>query len=217
MADAVQRLSFSGAFSTVLACFLCAGCTPTPLELKERELLVAYDQFKRDSKDRDLEKDALEYWQRKAASASADRRRAEAEREYNGLALRGQAGTGEQLIAAKKVLDDPNYTSRLSTSGPQQSEVDHAWSQVRKFEQAHDNEARKVHDRLLPPLVKAASEYKVAYDTAIASGERPHQSKEVRDTLKDVREQVVQDELWVFSVKLRQDAHDRQSKSSKNR
>ena len=206
-----------GLLLAIVLSLLAAGCTPTPLDLKERAFLIEYDRFKRDSKERDLQKEALEYWRSTAASASTRRRGAEAERDYNRLALSGAAGTNEQLIAIKKRIDDPGDGSRVSTSGPRQSDVDHALTEMNSFELTYDNEARKVHDNLLPPLIKAASEYTLEYDTTGASGLRPDKSRKLSDALKDLREQVAQDRAWVLSLKLRQHNPDSSSKGSKKR
>ena len=198
---ALTKRRFTNVLLSVVACCLVSACTPTPpptpLAIAEGQFLAELAQFRKHVEQRDLRKKAYDYWSEKLIASSAAARQVHVEREYDRLASSGALGTREQLVAAKKHMNDG---SGMASSATVDVTVDLALQNMKDTLLSYSEEAIKVHETYLPPLQKAAQSYSDLYETEYAAARArgdflPH-SEHAKAALKEFALQESLDRAW---------------------
>ena len=184
-----SRLKIFTRIFVLLAFGALIGCTPSALDKAEYEFLAIYKDYKAKTKNLESTREAVRIWEGRVSEANNELRQKRINREYHDLAKSGALGTGEALIAAKKMLNDKSYESQLY-SGTSQLQRDIEFAEERlKIYRAELGEEYQSADRLLPKLKDALEYYEKEFDQdALANREPRRQSSELKQSIKDVKE-----------------------------
>lgn len=175
----------------LLASSLMVGCIDPDLDRAERSVKQSHQELKRRLDAKESTKAAL----RSLSSSQIEQQRQSRNLQYHQLAKSGEMGVGEQLIVARKMLDDPSYENRLIESqSTSKREADFAASRREYLESELQQDKSKLREYL--PIAKAAVD---AYETVLQaqelkSGKRPAVSPQVNQMLLDIKAAMVDDE-----------------------
>lgn len=171
---------------------LLAGCIITDLDIAEDSLRKAHQELQ--SRRRALESTNSAI--RSAVSSQMDYAMRLRNAEYQRIAQSGGLGVGEQLIAAKKMLNDPTYESSMrAMESASKREAESAKSRMDYLQESRQREQLSIREYL--PTAKAALE---AYERALKAqesktGKLPTVSEKTRSMVSDIEYALVSDRM----------------------
>lgn len=179
--------------AVLLVGLLLAACSKSPLQEKEDAFMAAYKAAKHDIEMLSIDENAYRNWLNRSLSGFDAKSKVRAEKEYQELALKGSAGSQEQLIAARKLIDNPNRLTDMERRASAHGDPSDAFASALEQQANYRQSARRALATWLPPLVKAAedynSTYKISYEAWSKDSSKhpiPERSGRTEDALREV-------------------------------
>jgi hypothetical protein len=191
----VKNRSWARAAALVI-CMLMAACSKTPLQQKEDAFMAAYEAAKPNIVLLGISEDSYRNWLSRSLAGFYEQDKVRAERDYQELALKGAAGSKEQLIAAGRLMDNPHRLADMEKRARAHGDPSEALKTAMDREAEYRRDARSAMTTWLPPLARAAQEYRSEYKSNFEAWmndtvDKPalhEQSRSVKDALQKVEE-----------------------------
>ena len=170
----------------LLACSL-AACSDSPLEKAEKSLIEVHRELKSRSSQRDSTEAGIQH----SLSKLSEYRRQSAIAEFHEVAKNGDAGTSEQLIVARKMLDDPSYERKLNASySDSKRDAADALEHIKWLQDGLPQARARVREYL--PIAKTAlAEYENALGAeALRRGKRPSTSYDTDAAVREIKKEL---------------------------
>jgi hypothetical protein len=170
---------------------LLSGCYLSDLDVAEDSLSRSYRELQKRRSNLETTNAAMS----SIVSSRMDAVKLSRETQYHQIAKSGGFGVGEQLVAAKKMLNDPTYENRLFESESESKRkaefAASRWESLKETQQAEKLDIRKY----MPELKAALEKYERAYQAQESkTGQRPKVSEKTEKMVMDIKYALISDE-----------------------